>query len=139
MSIVASLFFEFFFLLFELSTCDEAHGNCSSDDTEYAERVSTGISGCNLRYSPVYSLPYRFESLIGCTKTWSIGHSAIKSAHHHRQVCLVVGVEEDVVACKHYTNIQQYKCCREQVECDTAFSETLEEARTNLKTDAEHE
>ena len=47
---------------------------------------------------------------------------------------MVVGVEEQVIACKHHTDIEQNGTSLHDVEFDSCSSETLKEARTNLQT-----
>ena len=138
---VLSLFLlQFFLLVGKTGACDEAHGDGGTDDAEHTKRISTGVARCDLRHGAVGGgVPYRLEGFVGSTKTRGVGYGTIERANHHGKVRLAVGVEEDVIACKHHGDVKHNGCCREQVERYATFLETLEETRAHLQTYAEHE
>ena len=103
-----------------------------TDDAYHTEWISAGITVGNTWGTIGEDTEQR---LVGGTKTWRIGDGSIECTHHHWQVVGVAGIEEEIIACEHHTDIEEYRSRRQQVERHTAFLEAFEEARTYLQTD----
>ena len=125
---------QLFFLLLRVYLADILDQNGSTNDANHTKRVGASITIGNTWRT---IREYAEQRFIGSTKTWGIGYSTIERTYHHRKVVGITCVKEQVVACKHYAYVEENGSCREQVEGDTTFLETLEETRAYLKTNHE--
>ena len=134
---VGSIFFvKLFFLISSIDLTDVLDKDSSTDNAYYTKRISTSITVGNT-WSTIREDAE--QSLVGSTKTRSIGNRTIECTYHHRQVVRVARIKEEIIATKHHEDVEQNCASRKHVERNTTFLETLEEARSYLETNHEDE
>ena len=78
---ISALHFQAFFFFCHIDTEDVADSDDRTDNTYYAERISTGITQCDLR-AVVAQL---VQCFVGSTKSRSVRYSSVENTYHHRQ------------------------------------------------------
>ena len=118
----------FFPHIYPADIADDNHGK---DDTDNSQRIGTGIPHCNFR-TRIIQLR---QSLVGRTKSRSIGHSSAKHTDHHRNFHTPL---QGIIHNQCYRNVQCNNSDSNQIHRDTSLLERREERRPHLQTDTEH-
>ena len=127
---------DFLLLLLELDAEDVADGDGGTDDAHYAQGIGAGVAVRDVLAAHVNA--QGVDGFLGGTKTGGVGDGTVEHADGHRERRLVVRVEDEVVEGQHGEHVERHNADRDEVHLHTALLERLEEARTDLQTDAVH-
>ena len=110
-----------------------------TDDADNTERIGAGITVGYLQVIEILELVGDgTEGFVGGTKTGGVGDGTIQSTGQHGEIEVRV-VKEKIIASEHHGDVEQYHAHGHQVEGNAASHKTLEESRSYLQANAEHE
>ena len=130
------LIVQLLFLLICINLTDVLDKDGCTDDTNYTERVSAGITVGDTRSAIRENAE---QSFVGGTKTRGVGNGTIERTYHHWQVVRIAGVKKEVITSEHHQDVEQDGRSRQHIEGYTTFLKTLEETWTYLQTNHEDE
>ena len=132
MRILSFFLIQLFILLLKVYLTDITDSDRRTDDTYHTQRISTSVTRSDVEVHAI--LEDTVECFIRSTKTRSVRHSTIERSDHHRKICLVLRVKENVVTSKHHKDVEQDCHRRKDVQLQTTFTKTFKESRSDLQT-----
>ena len=117
----------FLFLFIQRHAEDPLERHQREDDTDYAQGIGHGISGCDIRITCTTQIGIR---LFGSTQTRRVRHGSAE--HTYRRSDIQTRTEVNDIR---HSATQQHDRCRHQVHFQTLFSKRREETRAHLQAD----